>query len=246
MLYFNLVKGSRDSNNNQRMKSCRKRLCLGGGGVAKGPSVQFRGVPESPPPAWGPLAVHPPKARGPPWQRGSRDSAAGPALALVTPAPRGGDDRPETPDGVGVAARPLTGSPALYGCRKPAPPAAVPQTRGAAQVMRVPVLVPREPAWGAWRGRARAARRRPPRSRAPASLQTRGAVLGRRPGRPAGEPSPRRPRAGTPAAVASAEAEGGGPRSPLPAPRSPFPSRPVMVGSQAVGLGLLKERSALN
>lgn len=52
--------------------------------MATGPSVQFRGVPESPPPAWGPLAVHPPAGLGPPWQRGSRDSAAGPALV---PAP---------------------------------------------------------------------------------------------------------------------------------------------------------------
>lgn len=118
----------------------------GGGAVATGPSVQFCGVPESPPPAWGPLAVHPPAALGPPWQRGSRDSAAGPALAPLTAAPKGGAARPETPARVGVATRPPSLAPSLSGCRKPAPPAVAPRSRGAAQVMRVPVLVPREPA----------------------------------------------------------------------------------------------------
>ncbi|CAO2613597.1 hypothetical protein LEMLEM_LOCUS16154, partial [Lemmus lemmus] len=58
------------------------------------------------PPSWGPLAVHPPAALGPPWQRGSRDSAAGPAPALLTATPKGGAARPETPARVGVAARP--------------------------------------------------------------------------------------------------------------------------------------------
>lgn len=61
-------------------------------------------------------------------------------------------------------------SPALYGCRKRAPPAAVPQTRGAAQVTRVPVPVPREPAGRRGEAGCAPADLRPLRLRVPGDL----------------------------------------------------------------------------
>lgn len=180
----------------------------GGGAVATGPSVQFCGVPESPPPAWGPLAVHPPAALGLPWQRGSRDSAAGPALAPLTAAPKGGAARPETPARVGVAARP----PALPRALAFRLPETGPAGRGPAEPRRRSGNAsPRPRSAGArgaaWRGRVRAARRRPPRSRAPGVA----CGPGRRLGRPAGEPTH------------DALARGRRQRSPR---RSPVPARP--------------------
>lgn len=182
--------------------------------MATGPSVQFRGVPESPPPAWGPLAVHPPAGLGPPWQRGSRDSAAGPALAPA-PCRAEGRRRSARDAGQGGGRRP----PALPRALAFRLPETGPAGRGPAEPRRRSGNAsPRPRSAGArgaaWRGRVRAARRRPPRSRAPGVA----CGAGPPPRAPRGGADPRRPRAGTPAAVASA----GAPSPPVPTrPRAP-------------------------
>lgn len=130
-------------------------------------------------------------------------------------APKGGAARPETPARVGVAARP----PALPRALAFRLPETGPAGRGPAEPRRRSGNAsPRPRSAGArgaaWRGRVRAARRRPPRSRAPGVA----CGAGPPPRAPRGGADPRRPRAGTPAAVASA----GAPSPPVPTrPRAP-------------------------